>query len=91
MFGPGWTRPPRPVDAEVYAAEVRQGIDGCLDRVPTNPQANLGDLFLLAAQNPDVRHRPIEDRDGVAALFLVAIGIGYVRAKHTARIPSRSA
>ncbi len=31
-----WTRPPRPVDAEVYAAEVRQGIDGCLDRVPTN-------------------------------------------------------
>ncbi len=32
----GWTRPPRPVDAEVYHAEVRQGIDGCLDRVPTN-------------------------------------------------------
>ena len=31
-----WTRPPRPVDAEVYAAEVREGIDGCLDRVPTN-------------------------------------------------------
>ena len=31
-----WTRPPRPVDAEVYHAEVRQGIDGCLDRVPTN-------------------------------------------------------
>ena len=31
-----WTRPPLPVDAEVYAAEVRQGIDGCLDRVPTN-------------------------------------------------------
>ena len=32
----GWTRPPLPVDAEVYAAEVRQGIDGCLDRVPIN-------------------------------------------------------
>ena len=31
-----WTRPPRSVDAEVYDAEVRQGIDGCLDRVPTN-------------------------------------------------------
>jgi RNA polymerase sigma-70 factor (ECF subfamily) len=31
-----WIRPPRPVDAEVYDAEVRQGIDGCLDRVPTN-------------------------------------------------------
>ena len=31
-----WTRPPRPVDAEVYDGEVRQGIDGCLDRVPTN-------------------------------------------------------
>ena len=31
-----WTRPPLPVDAEVYAAEVRQGIDGCRDRVPTN-------------------------------------------------------
>ena len=31
-----WMRPPRPVDAEVYDAEVRQGIDGCLDRVPTN-------------------------------------------------------
>ena len=31
-----WARPPRPVDAEVYDAEVRQGIDGCLDRVPTN-------------------------------------------------------
>ncbi len=31
-----WTRPPRPVDAEVYDAEVRQGIDGCLDLVPTN-------------------------------------------------------
>ncbi len=30
-----WTRPPRPVDAEVYDAEVRQGIDGCLDQVPT--------------------------------------------------------
>jgi RNA polymerase sigma-70 factor (ECF subfamily) len=32
----GWTRPPTPVDAKVYDAEVRQGIDGCLDRVPTN-------------------------------------------------------
>ena len=32
----GWTRPPRPVDTEVYDAEVREGIDGCLDRVPTN-------------------------------------------------------
>ena len=31
-----WMRPPRPVDAGVYDAEVRQGIDGCLDRVPTN-------------------------------------------------------
>ena len=31
-----WTRPPRPVDAEVYDAEVRQGTDGCLDQVPTN-------------------------------------------------------
>ena len=30
-----WTRPPRPVDARVYEAEVRQGIDDCLDRVPT--------------------------------------------------------
>ena len=31
-----WMGPPLSVDAEVYAAEVRQGIDGCLDRVPTN-------------------------------------------------------
>lgn len=31
-----WTRPPPPVDAKVYDAEVRQGIDGCLDCVPTN-------------------------------------------------------
>ena len=31
-----WTRPPRPVDAGVYDTEVRQGIDGCLDQVPTN-------------------------------------------------------
>ncbi len=31
-----WARPPLPVDAEVYDAEVRQGIDGCLDGVPTN-------------------------------------------------------
>ena len=31
-----WTRPPLPVDAEFYDAEVRRGIDGCLDRVPTN-------------------------------------------------------
>ncbi len=31
-----WMRPPRPVDAEVYDAEVRQGIDVCLDQVPTN-------------------------------------------------------
>ncbi len=31
----GWTRPPRPVDAEVYASEVRQEIEGCLDAVPT--------------------------------------------------------
>ena len=31
-----WSRPPRPVDAEVYDAEVRQGIDDCLDRAPTN-------------------------------------------------------
>ncbi len=30
-----WTRPPLPVDAEVYDAEVRRGIDGCLDRVPS--------------------------------------------------------
>ena len=31
-----WTRPPRPVDTQVYDAEVREGIDGCLDGVPTN-------------------------------------------------------
>ena len=31
-----WTRPPPPVDEEVYEAEVRHGIDGCLDGVPTN-------------------------------------------------------
>ena len=31
-----WTRPPLPVDGEVYDAEVRRGIDDCLDRVPTN-------------------------------------------------------
>ncbi len=31
-----WTRPPRPVDTQVYDSEVREGIDGCLDRVPTN-------------------------------------------------------
>ncbi len=36
-----WTRPPRPVDAKVYDAEVRQGIDGCLDRVPTNQRRPL--------------------------------------------------
>ncbi len=36
-----WTRPPLPVDAEVYDAEVRQGIDGCLDRAPTNQRMAL--------------------------------------------------
>ncbi len=30
-----WTRPPRPVDREVYDAEIRQGIESCLDLVPT--------------------------------------------------------
>jgi RNA polymerase sigma-70 factor (ECF subfamily) len=30
-----WIRPPRPVDSEVYASEVRREIDGCLDAVPT--------------------------------------------------------
>ncbi len=33
--GGSWTRPPRPVDAELYASEVRQEIEGCLDAVPT--------------------------------------------------------
>jgi RNA polymerase sigma-70 factor (ECF subfamily) len=33
--GGGWTRPPRPVDAEVYASEVRRNIEECLDAVPT--------------------------------------------------------
>ncbi len=32
----GWTRPPRPVDAEVYASEVRREIEDCLNAVPTN-------------------------------------------------------
>jgi RNA polymerase sigma-70 factor (ECF subfamily) len=31
-----WTRPPRPVDAGVYAAEVRREIEECLSAVPTN-------------------------------------------------------
>ena len=30
-----WTRPPRPVDAAIYDAEIRQGIESCLDLVPT--------------------------------------------------------
>ena len=30
-----WTRPPRPVDADTYAAEIRAGIEGCLEGVPT--------------------------------------------------------
>ena len=31
-----WIRPPREVDAEIYSAEARHGIDSCLDQVPTN-------------------------------------------------------
>ena len=30
-----WTRPPRPVDAGIYDAEIGQGIDSCLAEVPT--------------------------------------------------------
>ena len=30
-----WIRAARLVDADIYDAEVRQGIDGCLDQVPT--------------------------------------------------------
>ena len=30
-----WIQPPRPVDSEVYASEVRREIEGCLDTVPT--------------------------------------------------------
>jgi RNA polymerase sigma-70 factor (ECF subfamily) len=29
-----WTRPPRPVDADVFDKEVRKGIDECLEQVP---------------------------------------------------------
>ena len=29
-----WSRPPRPVDADVFEREVRQGIDDCLEEVP---------------------------------------------------------
>ena len=31
----GWTQPPRPVDSELYASEVRGEIEGCLEKVPT--------------------------------------------------------
>ncbi len=34
--GGGWARPPLPVDAGIYASEVRQGIERCLNTVPTN-------------------------------------------------------
>ncbi len=30
-----WVRPPPPVDSEVYAAEVRREIEGCLETVPS--------------------------------------------------------
>ncbi len=30
-----WIQPPRPVDSELYASEVRREIDRCLDTVPT--------------------------------------------------------
>ena len=30
-----WTKPPRPVDATVFDSEVRQGIDDCLEEVPS--------------------------------------------------------
>ncbi len=30
-----WARPPRPVDAGVFEQEVRQGIDDCLEEVPS--------------------------------------------------------
>lgn len=30
-----WTQPPRPVDAEIYASEIRREIEACLDTVPT--------------------------------------------------------
>ena len=29
-----WIQPPRPVDSELYASEVRREIDGCLETVP---------------------------------------------------------
>ena len=30
-----WIQPPRPVDSELYASEVRREIEGCLDTVPS--------------------------------------------------------
>lgn len=30
-----WVRPPRPVDAAVYDKEIRQGLEDCLDQVPS--------------------------------------------------------
>ena len=35
----GWMRPPRPVDSEVYASEVRREIEGCLETVPSKQRA----------------------------------------------------
>ncbi len=33
--GGGWMRPPRPIDEQVYDTEVREGIEECLEAVPS--------------------------------------------------------
>ena len=43
-------------------------------------------FFFLAAQNSNLRRRPIEDGDGVASLLPIAIGIGHLGTEQSVRL-----
>src|SRR5262249_44276214 len=61
-----WVNPPRPIEGEVYAAEVRERLTECLDAVPTQQRMAfvlLGLCFLLRKE--ELRCGPVIERGEV--------------------------
>jgi len=72
-----WSRPPRPVEAEAFASEIRSGLVGCLDEVSTKQRM----AFILR----DVEDLKSEEVCNILDVTRTNLGVLLMRARNRLR------
>ena len=72
-----WSRPPRPLDDQIYDAEVRDKVEGCLEEAPTNQRM----AFVLR----EVQGFSTEEICKILTVTRTNLGVLLHRARHRLR------